>query len=223
MLVAVAMAGLAGRVGAASLPPLEIQARTESFVYYSRGEHRVDVEKSERFLRKVEDHLGHETAGPTAYYRVDHAAVVQAKTGLYSDGATDLRDGTIVSVREYDPHEIVHRVAAEIGNPGLFFHEGLAVALGDRGRVQGKKAGKLARAGLRRATFDSFLHRFDRSAEAYAVAGAFVEFLLDEYGGGALREFFESNGHAGRPSPEAFQRVFGASLDEAADRWQASL
>jgi len=97
------------------------------------------------------------------------------------------------------------------------------VALGDRGRVRGKKVDGLARDGLRRASFDSFLRRFDRSPEAYAVAGSFVAFLLEDGGGEALRTFFEECGRTGRPSGEAFQRAFGMSLDEAAGRWQASL
>jgi len=217
------LAGLASGLEGASLPPFEVQARTEHFIYYSRGGQDVDVEKSERFLGRVEANLRVTATRPTDYYRVDHAAVVEAKTGLYSVAATDLRTGTIVSTRAYDPHEIVHRVAAEIGNPGLFFHEGLAVALADDGRVRGKKVDRLARSGLERRSFDDFVRYFDRSPEAYGVAGSFVGFLLGEFGGSRLREFFESCGSAGRPSGEAFQRVFGSSLEDTVARWQRSL
>lgn len=217
------LAGLVGPLHAASLPPFEVQAETAHFVYYSRGDRRVDVKRSERFIEKVAAELHYETRGQTAYYRVDHAAEIQAKLGLYRGGATDLNDGTILSVLEYDPHEIVHRLAAEIGDPGLFFHEGLAVALADRGRVNGKKVDGVARAALRQQDFTTFLHRFDRSDQAYAVAGSFVKYLQKQYGSRSLKAFFESCGSTGHPAGDAFEQVFGLSLDAAAATWQATL
>lgn len=224
-----ALAGLALPVGAEAAAPLagfELRARSQHFLFYALADaDRPDVRRSERFLAHVERELGHRVSGRAPYYVVEHPADVFAATGMYTDGVTSLEDGWILSVHGYHPHEIVHRVAGELGNPGLFFHEGLAVALGERGRVQGQKADDVARRALARHPLDHYMHGFqgpDR-IEAYAVAGSFVGHLLRRYQVARLAEFFRACGRTGRPCPEAFARIFGHSFEDAVAEWRRAL
>jgi hypothetical protein len=146
-------------------------------------------------------------------------------TGLYSDGASSLDEGWIVSVRGYHPHEIVHRVAGEVGNPGRFFHEGLAVALGDEGRVAGRKVDSIAREALRDVPFEHFLKGFAGRdpVEAYSAAGSFVRFLLRRFSEEALMRFFDACGRTGQPCPRAFERTFGRDLAAVVSEWREAI
>jgi len=207
----------------APLAGLAVSAQSEHFVFYAtRRSGKPDVARSERFLAEVERTLGHDVSGRADYFLVEHPSDIFAATGLYTDGVTDLEAGAIMSVRGFHPHELVHRVAAELGNPGLFFHEGLAVALGEKGKLGGKDVDRLARRALERRSFEAFLVAFSNQPreEAYAVAGSFVRHLLSRYSARQVAEYFKACGRQGRPCSSAFSRVFGASFDEAVVSWR---
>ena len=223
LLLALVIPG-AARAGA-PLPGFELRAQSEHFAFYGHERSgKPDVKRSERFLAQVEKTLGHDVAGRSPYVLVEHASDIFAATGLYAEGVTD-QAGMIMSVRGYHPHEIVHRVAGELGDPGLLFHEGLAVALGEKGRIQGERVDGLARRALERHRFEDFLEGFraQPAMEAYAVAGSFVGHLLRRHSAAQVADFFRACGRRGRPCPEAFARIFGIGLEQAAAEWQRTL
>src|SRR5688572_22971905 len=151
------IAGLVGAVLAAAgaqagpLPGFVLKARTEHFSFYSRGNQKIDAAKSERYLSEIQSLLGQRVAGRAEYYRYETAQEVAAGTGTYAEGVTFARAGQIHSTQDFHAHEIVHLVAGQMGNPGAFFHEGLAVALGNGGRWHGKDVHKAARDTARQA------------------------------------------------------------------------
>jgi hypothetical protein len=225
-LAIVALALPASLEAGSPLAGFALRAESEHFAFYSHdGAPDPDVKGSERFLASVEQALGHQVSGRSQYYIVGHPADVYAATGLHADGVTSPAEGWILSVRGYHPHEIVHRVAGELGDPGLLFHEGLAVALGERGRLQGEQVDELARRALGAHPFEDFMTNFRArdALEAYAVAGSFVGHLLRRHSAARLADFFRACERTGRPCPKAFARVFGQSLADAVADWQQSI
>jgi hypothetical protein len=224
-----AIAALAFPTGLEAASPLagfELRARSEHFAFYAReAGDKPDVRRSERFLAKVERELGHDVVGRSDYYIMEHQVDVFAATGIYSEGATFLADGRILSVRGYHPHELVHRVAGELGDPGLLFHEGLAVALGDDGRLGGKRVDDLAARALRKHPFEHYLEGFraQQPADAYAVAGSLVSYLLRRHSPALLADFFRACGEAGQPNRHEFARIFGRSLKDTVGDWQREI
>jgi hypothetical protein len=225
LLIAALLLPAASQAGA-PYPGFELRGQSAHFAFYAADSSpKPEIERSERFLAKVERELGLRVSGQSAYLLVGHPSDIFAATGLYTEGVTNLDSGVIMSVRGFHPHEIVHRVAGELGNPGLLFHEGLAVALGDKGRVGGQRVDRLARRALERRAFEEYLRGFRGfpPEEAYAVAGSFVGSLLRRYSVDQVVAFFRACGGRGVPCPEAFARVFGASLEQAVTEWQRDL
>src|SRR5260221_6539621 len=113
-------------------PPrgFQLAAQTPHFLFYSRNGERIDVHEVERALCKVQRLLGQELPGRAEYYRYGTPQEIAANLGEYASGVTlgSLRQIHTVR-REFPLHEIVHLVAAQLGEPGPFFQEGLAVAL----------------------------------------------------------------------------------------------
>jgi hypothetical protein len=222
--------GLAGAVlvsaaaHAAPPPGFTLVAQTEHFSYYTRGHLKVDVDKSERFLAHVESVLGVTVESRAEFYRHDHAAELAALTGRYVSGFTDPATGRIDSTLEFHPHELVHRVAAELGDPGHFFHEGLAVALSSGGKWNGQRLDRAARSAIGRGGFQMVVDGFGRidADRSYPVAGAFVAYLIRSDGIAKVAEFFR-HCRTERDRDSAFAAVFGRSLAEAGEAWTASL
>ena len=131
--------------------------------------------------------------------------------------------GEIHSVRPYHPHEIVHRLADEMGDPGPFFHEGLAVALGNGGRWRGSRVDDIARRWVGAYRWRTLIDDFDRLDPdlGYPVAGSFVDFLIREHGAQRVASFFRGCRQEARD--RRFQEVFGQSLDEAGAAWAGTL
>ena len=73
-----------------------------------------------------------------------------AFAGPYAAGVTYPTRRQIHSTRSSHLHEIVHLVAAQLGDPGPFFHEGLAIAIAEPGR--GRDARRLMPPSLARPT-----------------------------------------------------------------------
>jgi hypothetical protein len=218
---------LASSLQAASpLPGFARVGETQNFVFYSRDGQKVDAEKTQKLFEKVARLLGSAPEGQANYYRYQYPEQVAVATGILASGVTLPESGEIHSAQSYHPHEIVHRVAAALGgDPGRFFQEGLAVALGDGGVWKGLAVRDIARRLVSGATdtqklIDGFAN-LDADV-AYPLAGSFVEFLLKTHGALAVGRFF-----AGCTKSEnrdaAFARVFGINLETASHEWVSSL
>jgi hypothetical protein len=173
-------------------------------------------------VSRLETELGERFEGRAEYYRYGSAQEVAAGTGHYADGVTYADQRTVHTVEACHEHELVHLLAGRMGRPGAFFQEGLAVALGNKGRWQGRPVDDAARrmdVSVHRLIAD--FRRMDPNA-AYAVAGSFVGHLVRVHGTRKVADFFRAC-----PSktevPGAFARVFGQSLAEADQAWRKAL
>lgn len=208
---------------AAPLPGFQLVARSEHFTYYSRGEEKADPGGSERQLARVSQLLGQPFTGRSEYYSYQSPGDVAAVTGLYAGGVTYPQLGQVHTTDGARDHEIVHLVAYELGNPGPFFHEGLAVALGDRAKWQGRGVDSVAKPFVRRLPLRALMARFNEGApaEGYAVAGSFVQWLIKRHGLERVVCFFRACD--GRNTLVAFAATFGRSLEEAGAAWAGDL
>jgi len=203
-----------------------VAAETRSFAFYTRDASKVDAAKNQRFLDETSRLLGVQVESKKAYYRYawsEELAFVVGPAAASASGAY-MATGDIHSTKEFDAHEIVHRVAFELGNPGALFQEGLAVELGDGGRYGKAKVDELARRLAGGVAFRTLLDRFGSLAPEvrYPLAGSFVRFLIARHGMDKLAELFR--GCADERARDAqFARVMGSSLDEAGRAWLASL
>jgi len=223
ILAAVALL-LAGRLEATT--GFHLVAETENFSFYSRDGRRPDAKRCQRFLTDTAKKLGQPIEGRAAYYLYRHPEEIDLSEGRDNAGVTELTTGRIHSVQEFHPHEIVHRVAGLIGDPGPFFTEGLAVAMGNEGTWYGQPVDKIARQVLRERTFRSLVGDFPRIAteQSYAAAGSFVGWLIRNHGGlPRLSEFLRACGRAGFPREVRFRAIYGFGFDEASADWAASL
>lgn len=221
--IAIMLAGLAvgSTLEAAPLPGFSLVAETKRFAFYTRGE-KVDANKVEATVSRLEGELGARFDGRAEYYRYGSPQEVAAGTGHYAEGVTFAEQGTVHSVEACHDHELVHLVAGRMGNPGAFFQEGLAVALGNKGKWQGKSVDQFAR--KVDAPVEALIAGFERmeANTAYAVAGSFVGHLVKTHGAKKVAEFFKAC-PKGAAVPAAFAQVFGQSLAEAGQEWRAAL
>jgi hypothetical protein len=208
---------------ASPLPGFALKAQTEHFSFYSRGNQKIDAAKSEQYLSQIQSLLGQRVSGRAEYYRYETPQELAAGTGTYAEGVTFARAGQIHSTQEFHAHEIVHLVAGQMGNPGAFFQEGLAVAVGNEGRWQGKDVNSLAKAQARTTPVSKLVAGFAAmdASTAYPVAGSFVSSLIKTHGMAKVSEFFRAC--SGKNTAAAFARTFGQTLDEAGAAWIASL
>src|SRR5687768_1161214 len=202
----------------AALPGFTLAARTPRVSFYSRGQ-KVDVAKVEASLTRIESELGTRLAGHASYYRYGTAQEVAAGTGYYAAGVTFA--GQVHSTSECHDHELVHLVATQMGDPGRFFNEGLAVALGDSSRGLRRTAKKALAGGQPVASWVAAFDAQDPHA-AYAVAGSFVRHLIDTHGMEKVRILFRAS-RSERDLPRVFAATYGTGLDEALAAWHASL
>lgn len=209
---------------AAPLPGFYLAAQTEHFSFYSRDRQKVDAAKSEQFLVEVERLLGQQIQGRALYYRYSSPEQIEAGTGTWAQGVTFVQSGEIHTTEEFHAHEIVHLVAGQLGNPGAFFQEGLAVALGNRSKWYGKDVDKLAKAIAKSNRLAALVAGFERMdvQAAYPVAGSFVAALIKAHGIAKVADFFRAcSGHT--TTAAAFAATFGQTLDESGAAWARSL
>jgi hypothetical protein len=207
-----------GATASAAMPGFTLAARTPRVSYFSRGQ-KVDVAKVEASLTRIEGALGTRLTGHAAYYRYESAQEVAAGTGHYAAGVTFA--GQVHSTSACHDHELVHLVAVQLGNPGRFFEEGLAVALGDESRGLRRTAKKALSGGQPLARWVAGFDGQDPDA-AYAVAGAFVRHLIDTQGMEKVRALFRAS-RSETDVPRAFAATFGQGLEEAGAAWRANL
>jgi hypothetical protein len=216
--IAVAAATLLGSTSsiAAPLPGFAPIARTAHFTFFGRGAAKVDAQRTERYVEQLEGLLGHRVNGSVEYYRYDNAQEIAAGTGTFADGVTFPAGHQVHSTLPFHAHELVHLVAGQLGNPGAFFQEGLAVALGDGGRWRGRKVDAVAKGSAEaRRPLSQLAAGFDTldPEVAYPLAGSFVAHLISQHGLQKVADFFRA----------AFAEVFGQGLDEAGQRWLGNL
>jgi len=221
LMAALIVAGLGGSLEAAPLPGFTLAASTPRVSIYTRGG-KVDARRIDQTVTRLEQTLGHRLSTPAEYYRYDSAQEVAAGTGHYAAGVTFPQQGQVHSIEPAHEHELVHLVAGQMGDPGRFFQEGLAVALGNGGRWQGKDVDRVAK-GLT-VSMSALRGRFEEyePSFAYSAAGSFVGYLIKTHSVTKVAEFFRACTPGSDPAP-AFARVFGRSIDEAGTAWQASL
>jgi hypothetical protein len=213
-------------VSPAPPPGFRLVAATARVDYFAMNDSPAkadDARKVEKMLEAIERRIGQRGPGRVAYYRVTHAADMERITGRAFTGLTDQQGKRIVSSIPAHEHELVHAVAVALGDPGRFFHEGLAVALSDDPAWKGKKLQAAARDGLAKRALPGYLSDFDTapSQHAYAVAGSFVEHLIAAHGLPKVLEFFRGCGPC--PRDEMFQRAFGVTMAQAGQEWTAQL
>ena len=215
-------AGLAATVEAA---PAGFKAAGESahFTFYTMGEAKVNAKANEQRLERIAHLLGLSSVPRAELYGYERAEDVAAVTGQYAGGVTYPALRQVHSTEGSLDHEMVHLVAAQLGSPGTFFQEGLAVALGDKGRLGGRKADDMARPLARRVLLRALLAGFapQNHLEHYAVAGSFVAWLIQQHGIERLTAFFQTSSAATRD--DAFRTAFGQTLDDAGVAWTAQL
>ena len=172
-------------------------SQTPHFLFYSRDPHlKIAANEAERCLREISELLGQPVKGQTEFFRHERAEDVAAYTGVYSTGFAEQSGDRLHSALPNHPHEIVHIVAFRLGQPGDFFQEGLAVALGDHGKVGGLPAERVAKAAL-------------AHCRTRGVA--------------KIVEFFRACPDGPSQRDVAFARVFGRSLDSELTDWTATL
>jgi hypothetical protein len=205
-------------------PPLgfRLAAQSSHFLFYSRHGEPIDVHEVESSLSRVQQLLGQKLPGKAEYYRYGTPQEVAANVGEYASGVTFGGLRQIHTTRKSHLHEIVHLVAAHLGDPGSFFNEGLAIALAsvEGGSVRVPRRVRLP-AALRKTTMSALAERFDAldPAVAYPLAGSFVGYLVRVYGVPRMAAFFRASGYSGVPRASAFQATFGVTLDEAGVSW----
>jgi hypothetical protein len=221
------VAGILAAAGleASPLPGFHLAAQSENFLFYTRDSRKVDAGRSQRFLVGTARLLEVQVQGKAAYYVHEHADEVASTTGVYGSGVTDLKTGEINAVSAYHRHEIVHRVAGTLGDPGRFFQEGLAVALGDEGRWNGVEVDRLAARVRGNAKARGVVEDFSRLEPntAYPVAGSFVGFLIRTYGARRVSDFFRDSRPVTPERDRRFKDVFGVSVDQAWATWSETL
>lgn len=216
--LATVIAAAATSAQAAALPGFSLAADTARVAFYTRGE-KVDVKGVQASLRRIESELGQALRAKASYYRYGSPQELAAGTGFYASGVTF--PGQVHSTEANHEHELVHLVAAELGQPGRFFHEGLAVAMSGE-RTLGKRQVKAAVE--RGGSLTAWVRGFERHDQqvAYAVAGSFVQYLIKTHGLGRVAAFFRSCGPAADPQA-AFAATFGSSIDQAGAAWLSTL
>jgi len=208
---------------AAAVPGFTLAAQTPRFSFYSRGA-KVDADKSEKYLAKVEQVLGAQFSGHAEYYRYESVSEVAVATGNYAEGVTLPGQKQIHSAHGFHAHEIVHLLATQLGNPGPMFHEGLAVVLGNDSKWGGKGVDEIAKRALKGRNAENVLGQFETIPTdiSYPVAASFVGSLAAQHGMAKLADFFRACPQPGQREA-AFQQTFGVSYSQAVAAWSQAL
>jgi hypothetical protein len=221
VVVAISLMG-AANVAAAPLAGFNLVASTPRFSHYARDTKKVDVEAYEKQLSRLESLLGATVDHKVEFYSYERPEEIAAVTGRYADGFFFPAQGQIHATKGAREHEMVHLVAHELGDPGAFFQEGLAVALGNHGKLGGHPVEKVAKRVVSAASIESLAGRARiEDWESVATAGAFVEWLIERHGVETVASFFRASGRSG--SPAAFETSFGTSLRTASADFAKSL
>ncbi|MBN2369469.1 MAG: hypothetical protein JXO72_03195 [Vicinamibacteria bacterium] len=211
----------------APIAGFELVAETEHFAYYSRSNRRlkIDARRCERFLQETARLLGVTLEDYRwSYYRHSHPVEVAFHAGPFasvSTGITDPAAAEVHSVLAFHPHELVHVVSVQLGDPGRFFHEGLAVVLGDKAKFQGRCVHALAKQYVSSVDPLDLIRDFENAdpATAYSVAGSFVDYIIKKYGIKKISDYFKACRPVHVDRIAAFEQVFGDALPRVVEQW----
>lgn len=227
------LATLAGAVvaEAQTVPGFQAIGGSARIRVFSRTEPRLSrqgregLKRTDSYLRRLEGVLGQRLEDRIDYYRYERPEDIAVQTGVYATGLTHIGDTVVHSTLDYHPHELVHAVAGRLGNPGRFFHEGLAVTLGDEGRWAGREVDAGAAMLPGATTWNGLRGAFDRLDvdSAYTLAGSFVGYLIEAEGLAKLVGFFRRCEAGPADTEQAFRATYGRSLDRAVAGWRAAL
>jgi hypothetical protein len=210
---------------AAPLPGFALAGQTAHIRFYARSDQdrQISMKESEKRLVQLTRTLGEQSVPSADLYQYVSAGDLASVHGAYAGGLTFPDLGEVHTTPARRDHELVHLVAAQLGDPGAFFQEGLAVALGDDGRYQGQDVDRTAARYARRAPLAELIAAFRASdpGAGYAVAGSFVRDLIRTQGMDRVAAFFRSCKTS--PMPAAFEANFGASLDQAGAAWTSRI
>jgi hypothetical protein len=214
----------AGALEAAPLAGFTRVAESTHFVHFAHGSAKTNIKSREAQVARLEAALDVDIQGKIEYYAHERPEDIQAATGRYAAGYFFPTLGQIHATADAENHEIVHLVSHELGDPGPFFNEGLAVSLGNGDRFGGWPVDRVARNVLKRVSPEALEARFSSlqtSWEAVATAGSFVKWLGKRHGLPRVAQFFRASGRSGRPA--AFEATFGQSLSNELQAWARSL
>jgi hypothetical protein len=219
-LTTLALLALAASVHAGG--DLAPQTESAHFVHYARKVTSRQVGARERLVETLQTKLGVRLTQRVRFYGYEKPAEVAAALGRPLAGYYSHERREVHASPESEDHEIVHAVAFELGDPGLLFHEGLAIFLGNRGRFGGEPVDRVAKRILRRMDSATVLRVADRdqSFEGSAVAGSFVGWLVEAHGFDRVASFFRA---CRGGTPVAFEASFGKSLEAASGEWARAL
>jgi hypothetical protein len=208
---------------AAPAPGFTLAAQTPRFSFYTKGA-KVDADKSEQYLTKVEQVLGAQFDGHAEYYRYESPKEVAMATGNFAEGVTLPGQKQIHSAHGFHAHEIVHLLATQLGNPGAMFHEGLAVVLGNDAKWGGKDVDGIAKRALKGRDAVRTLAQFETipTEFGFPLAASFVRDLSKRHGMAKLADFFRACPQPGQRDA-AFQQTFGVSYAQAVATWAEAL
>lgn len=209
------------QVWAATPSGFAVVGRTPRLTVYARPGQKVDVQRVDARLAKLEQQLD-TVARPARYFHHERPEDVAAATGQFAGGVT-FSSGDVHATDFASDHELVHLVSNDLGRPGAFFEEGLAVVLGDGGRYRGDSVDKVAKHVVARLPLTQIIGRFDerQPGTGYAVAGSFVRHLVSSYGLPRLVQFFRATWR--NTTDAAFVQVYGRTLDQEGELWLRKL
>lgn len=136
-------------------------------------------------------------------------------------------EGIVYTTTGADTHELVHAVAAALGQPPRFLAEGAAVMFSESfGSVDTQTVPKLIGSFdvVRLCTDEGWNEAVERDVSTlYRTAGAFARFIVEEYGRERYVDLY-SRLARGRPETEVretFEDVFAVRLEDLLARWDA--
>lgn len=202
--------------------------------HYSSGS-QVDPARQEAFHEWAVARLGIDLGRKIDYYRYLDRAQMKSLTGIDGNAWADPASFAVHSIFSWDDHEVVHVMTASIGRPSDFFNEGIAVAFstdplnGDLvPHWLGQPVHDYARSLLRQNRVPPLSDIIETAAfrsvpdvDGYAVAGSFLEFLIDRNGTETCKQFFRASNRDDTRSTilATFQRVYGQALTDAEQEW----
>jgi hypothetical protein len=192
----------------AETAPLSEHVESRHFVFHFATGDNVsaqDVEELEIHYAGFVDDFGLQGPETIHYYKYASHVHKEFHTGMSGDGFADLEARAIHSVHPNSVHELVHVLAASLGDPVSFLREGLAVAypgyysLGYarfgfgtrdlhavwRGWMGGSNA-----APLRELLDEDAFWSSKSMTVAYVQSGSFVRYLIDTRGVDRFRQLF---------------------------------
>lgn len=206
----------------------EVGVQTKHGTYYVPAQGKrlnVDPWVCEKFLTSLERRF--EVNVPRySYYRVPDTRTLFQEKDLDATGVAFRDTNEIWSIYPCHRHEMVHLVSFQMGDPGAFWSEGLAVALteGYQGHNSKRFFRKLAAsddlAELIR-DFAGLTELMDRQGreDHYAATGSFMRHLLKAYGDRAIAKYFRQCSARGDSDGKIFVRTFGQPPVEMIRQW----